>query len=166
MTDTDAQRSDGTSSPPPTDETWMRAAIAEARLAEEKGEVPVGAIVVHQNATIGRGHNLRETTQDPLAHAEIIAIQQAATALQSWRLIDCTLYVTLEPCAMCAGALVNSRIARVVWGCDDPKAGATKTLYDIGTDARLNHRFAIEHGVLRDECATLLTNFFRKIRKQ
>lgn len=146
------------------DEQWMRAAIAEGRLAEAEGEVPVGAVIVHAGEIIGRGRNLRETTQDPTAHAEMIALREAAHALGSWRLIDTSLYVTLEPCPMCAGALVNARVPRVVWGCDDPKAGATQTLYTIGSDARLNHRFECVPGVLGDECAALLSGFFAAIR--
>ncbi|MGB5695084.1 MAG: tRNA adenosine(34) deaminase TadA [Polyangiales bacterium] len=147
-----------------SDERWMREAMAEARLAEAEGEVPVGAVIVHEGAIIGRGHNRRETTQDPTAHAEMIALREAAEALGSWRLIDSTLFVTLEPCPMCAGALVNARIPRVVWGCDDPKAGATRTLYAIGSDARLNHRFECVPGVLSEECGALLTQFFGAIR--
>ncbi len=146
------------------DEQWMKAAIAEARLAEAEGEVPVGAVIVHGGKVIGRGRNLRETTKDPTAHAEMIAIREAARALGSWRLLDTVLYVTLEPCPMCAGALVNARVPRVVWGCNDPKAGATQTLYTIGNDARLNHRFECVPGVLEDECAALLTGFFAAIR--
>ena len=148
----------------PSDEQWMVAAIAEAELAAEKGEVPVGAVIVHDGEIIGRGHNLRELSQDPTAHAEMIAIRQAAEALGSWRLIDTSLYVTLEPCPMCAGALVNARVPRVVWGCNDPKAGATETLYTIGSDPRLNHRFECVPGVLGDECSALLTRFFAAIR--
>ncbi len=147
-----------------SDEHWMQAALAEARLAEEKGEVPVGAVVIHDGQVIGRGHNLRESSQDPTTHAEIIAIQEAAKHLGSWRLIDATIYVTLEPCPMCAGALVNARVPRVVWGCNDPKAGATETLYAIGNDERLNHRFESVSGVLREECSALLTEFFAAIR--
>jgi len=147
-----------------SDERWMREAMAEARLAEAEGEVPVGAVIVHEGAIIGRGHNRRETTQDPTAHAEMIALREAAEALGSWRLIDSTLFVTLEPCPMCAGALVNARIPRVVWGCDDPKAGATRTLYAIGSDARLNHRFECVPGVLSEEGGALLTRFFGAIR--
>ena len=146
------------------DEEWMRAAIAEAKLAEDKGEVPVGAVIVHEGDIIGRGHNLRELSQDPTTHAEMIAIRQAAEALGSWRLIDTALYVTLEPCPMCAGALVNARVPRVVWGCNDPKAGATETLYTIGSDPRLNHRFECVPGVLSEECSALLTGFFAAIR--
>jgi tRNA(adenine34) deaminase len=148
------------------DEQWMRAAIDEAKLAEGKGEVPVGAVIVHDGAIIGRGHNLRELSQDPTTHAEMIAIREAARALGSWRLIDTTLYVTLEPCPMCAGALVNARVPRVVWGCNDPKAGATETLYTIGSDPRLNHRFECVPGVLGDECSGLLTGFFTAIRSK
>lgn len=146
------------------DERWMRAAIAEARLAEAEGEVPVGAVIVHAGEIIGRGRNLRETTQDPTAHAEMIALREAAHVLGSWRLIDTSFYVTLEPCPMCAGALVNARVPRVVWGCDDPKAGAIQTLYTIGSDAQLNHRFECVPGVLDDECGVLLTEFFAAIR--
>lgn len=146
------------------DEEWMQVAIGEARLAQAKGEVPVGAVIVHGERVIGRGHNERESSQDPTAHAEMIALRQAANELGSWRLIDTTLYVTLEPCPMCAGALVNARVPRVVWGCDDPKAGATKTLYTIGSDERLNHRFECVPGVLGDECSELLSEFFGAIR--
>jgi tRNA(adenine34) deaminase len=146
------------------DEAWMAEAIAEAKVAEEKGEVPVGAIIVHEGRIIGRGHNERELSQDPTTHAEMIAIREAAKALGSWRLTDTTLYVTLEPCPMCAGALVNARVPRVVWGCNDPKAGATETLYTIGSDARLNHRFECVSGVLGDDCSALLTGFFAAIR--
>ena len=148
----------------PNDEHWMRAAIDEARLAEGKGEVPVGAVIVHDDEIIGRGHNLRELSQDPTTHAEMIAIREAAEALGSWRLIDTALYVTLEPCPMCAGALVNARVPRVVWGANDPKAGATETLYTIGSDPRLNHRFECVPGVLADECSALLRSFFAAIR--
>jgi tRNA(adenine34) deaminase len=146
------------------DEAWMREAIAEARRAEARGEVPVGAVVVHEGAIIARGRNEREISQDPTTHAEMIAIREAARVLGSWRLIDTTLYVTLEPCPMCAGALVNARVPRVVWGCSDPKAGATETLYTIGSDPRLNHRFECVPGVLADDCAELLTGFFAAIR--
>lgn len=147
-----------------TDEEWMQVAIGEARLAEAKGEVPVGAVIVHGERAIGRGHNQRESSQDPTAHAEMIALRQAANELGSWRLIDTTLYVTLEPCPMCAGAMVNARVPRVVWGCDDPKAGATKTLYTIGSDERLNHQFECVPSVLGDDCSALLSQFFAAIR--
>ena len=146
------------------DQRWMRVAIAEAKRAEVEGEVPVGAVIVHEGKVIGRGRNQRESSQDPTSHAEMIALRQAADALGSWRLIDTTLYVTLEPCPMCAGALVNARVPRVVWGCNDPKAGATETLYTIGSDPRLNHRFECIPGVLADECSALLSGFFAAIR--
>lgn len=145
-------------------EHWMRAAIAEALLAGSKGEVPVGAVVVYEGEIIGSGHNLRELSQDPTSHAEMIAIREAAKSIGSWRLIDTALYVTLEPCPMCAGALVNARVPRVIWGCSDPKAGATETLYTIGSDSRLNHRFECIPGVLAGECSALLTEFFAAIR--
>jgi tRNA(adenine34) deaminase len=146
------------------DDAWMRLAIEEAKLAADQGEVPVGAVIVHEGRIIGRGHNERELSQDPTTHAEMIAIREAAASLESWRLIDTTLYVTLEPCPMCAGALVNARVPRVVWGCSDPKAGATETLYTIGSDPRLNHRFECVSGVLGDECSALLSSFFAAIR--
>ncbi len=146
------------------DEGFIREAIAEARLAEAHGEVPVGCVVVVDDRVIARGHNLRETSQDPTAHAEMIALREAAAALGTWRLENATVYVTLEPCPMCAGALVNARVARVVYGADDPKAGATTTLYSIGVDPRLNHRFALTPGVLASECSALLSDFFGRIR--
>lgn len=148
------------------DTRFMEEALAEAKHARDLGEVPVGAVVVYQDAIIGRGHNLRETTQDPTTHAEMIALRRAAEHLGSWRLIDTTLFVTLEPCPMCAGALVNARVSRVVWGCDDPKAGATRTLYTLGDDPRLNHRFESVPGVLAEACSALLTDFFAAIRAQ
>ena len=144
----------------------MREALAEADRAAALGEVPVGAIVVAHGAVLARGHNLRERDRDPTAHAELLAIRDAARALGSWRLEGCTLYVTLEPCAMCAGALVNARVERVVWGCDDPKAGACATLFTIGSDARLNHRFAMTRGVLESECRERLQTFFASLRAQ
>ena len=138
----------------------MRAALAEARLALDEEEVPVGAVVVHNGRIIGRGHNQRETLNDPSAHAEMIAITAAASYLQSWRLESCTLYVTLEPCVMCAGAIVLARLERLVFGAADPKAGACASLFSIPTDERLNHRVAINASVLMDECAALLHDFF------
>jgi tRNA(adenine34) deaminase len=147
------------------DETWMREALAEARRAQAAGEVPVGAVAVADGRIVGRGHNLRERAQDPTAHAELIAVRAAAARLRTWRLSGVTVYVTLEPCPMCAGALVNARVDRVVYGAADPKAGATETLYRIGDDPRLNHRFAIASGVLADECGALLSDFFRRIRE-
>ncbi len=147
-------------------EYWMREAIGEAQAALAKDEVPIGCVIVHEptGSVVGRGHNLRETARDATAHAEIIAIRQACETVGSWRLIDCTLLVTLEPCPMCAGAIVNARIPRLVYGCDDPKAGAVRTLYQLCEDARLNHRVAVTPGVLADECAELLRSFFRAQR--
>jgi tRNA(adenine34) deaminase len=147
-------------------EDMMRLAVTEAQLARDKNEVPIGCVIVHEptGRIVGRGHNLRETAHDATAHAEIIAIRQACEALSSWRLIDCTLVVTLEPCPMCAGAIVNSRIPRLVYGCDDPKAGAVRTLYQLCEDARLNHRVEVTSGVLAEECAELLRAFFRAQR--
>jgi tRNA(adenine34) deaminase len=142
----------------------MLEALAEARAAKDLGEVPVGCVIVVDGEIVGRGHNQRERAQDPTAHAEIIAIRDAAARLGSWRLEGATAYVTLEPCPMCAGALVNARVARVVYGADDPKAGATTTLYAIGSDPRLNHRFELVRGVLARECGGILSEFFGRIR--
>lgn len=139
---------------------WMRHALEQARTAFEQGEVPIGAVVVHQDRVIGEGANQRETLNDPTAHAEMIAITQAAEALNSWRLLECTLYVTLEPCPMCAGAVVQARIPTVIYGTTDPKGGACHTLYEITNDRRLNHRAAVLGGVLADECRRLLQDFF------
>ena len=124
------------------------------------GEVPVGAVVVVDGEIVGRGGNRRESAGDPTAHAEILAIRQAATAVGGWRLVGATLYVTQEPCPMCAGAIVNARVERVVFGCDNPKAGAVRTLYQMVEDARLNHRVAVEQSALAEECGALLTKFF------
>ena len=142
------------------DERYMRAALAEAEAAYAGGDVPVGAVVVRAGRVIGRGHNQREQLNDPTAHAEMIAITAASAHLGSWRLEDCTLYVTLEPCAMCAGAIVLARIPRLVFGALDPKTGACVSLYRIPTDARLNHLVEIGEPVLADECAALLGDFF------
>lgn len=146
------------------DTYWMKQAIAEAEKAMEEGEVPVGAVLVHNNAVIGRGRNQIEALQDPTAHAEMIAITSAADALQSRRLIDTTLYVTLEPCAMCAGAIVLARIARLVFGAWDPKAGACGTLMNIPADPRLNHQPEVVGGVLADQCGSMLSQFFQRLR--
>ena len=148
-----------------SDYMWMGYCLDLARKAANMGEVPVGAIVVLDGEIIGRGSNLRETGGDPTAHAEIIAIRQAADRVGNWRLINATLYVTLEPCPMCAGALVNSRVSRLVYGCTDPKAGAVDSLYQIVTDTRLNHRLVVDSGLRKRECATVLTEFFRARRK-
>ena len=143
-------------------EDWMRAAIAEAEAARAKDEVPIGCVIVHEPTgnIVGSGHNLRETAHDATAHAEIIAIRQACAALSSWRLIDCTLVVTLEPCTMCAGAAVLSRVARVVYGSTDLKAGAAGSVWNALTDPRLNHRPEVVGGVCAVECGSLLKRFF------
>ncbi|MCA8916140.1 MAG: tRNA adenosine(34) deaminase TadA [Planctomycetes bacterium] len=143
----------------------MRVALQEALAAYEKGEVPVGAVVVHESRIVGRGHNLRETLNDPTAHAEMIALTAAAEQRDAWRLEDCTLYVTLEPCPMCAGAIVNARVKRVVFGASDPKAGACGTLFNLVQDARLNHRADLESGVLGEEAGDILRSFFRECRE-
>lgn len=146
------------------DVKFMREALAEARAAASLGEVPVGAVAVREGAIVGRGHNLRESTNDPLAHAELLAIAEAARTTGHWRLIGCTLYVTLEPCAMCAGALVNSRVERLVYGARDPKAGFVGSLGDLVRDSRLNHRLAVTEGVLAEDCGKLLEDFFAGLR--
>ena len=149
------------------DRPWMELALVEADLAAAEGEVPVGCVIVGADGLeLARGHNRRENDADPTAHAEMIALRAAARALGTWRLEGATLYVTLEPCVMCAGALVNARIARVVWGCDDPKAGACRTLYAIGADVRLNHRYPAEGGLLAEACADRLRRFFAALRAQ
>jgi len=142
----------------------MRIALGEASSAAEAGDVPVGAVVVHENRVIGRGANQRERLNDPTAHAEMIALTAASAHLESWRLEGCTLYVTLEPCAMCAGAIVLARVDRVVFGATDPKAGACISLYNIPTDERLNHRVEVASGVLADECGAVLSDFFARQR--
>jgi tRNA(adenine34) deaminase len=145
----------------------MGVALGEAEAASAAGEVPVGCVLVDAGgAEVARGHNLRESAKDPTAHAEMIAVRAAAAKLGSWRLDGLTAFVTLEPCAMCAGALVLARVARVVYGCDDPKAGMVATLDTIGQDARLNHRFALTRGVLATECAARLSAFFAALRAQ
>ncbi|MGN7457352.1 tRNA adenosine(34) deaminase TadA [Paenibacillus pasadenensis] len=147
------------------DERWMREAIAEARKAEAIGEVPIGAVVVRGGEIIGRGFNRRETGLDPTAHAEMLAIREASEALGAWRLLECTLYVTLEPCPMCAGAIVQGRVPRVVYGTPDPKAGCAGTLMNLLQEPRFNHEAALVSGVLQEECASLLTDFFRRLRQ-
>ena len=148
------------------DDTWMRRALEEADAAAVEGEVPVGCLIVDAHGReVGRGRNARERLADPTAHAEIVAIREASARSLSWRLEGATAYVTLEPCAMCAGALVNARVARVVYGCADPKAGAVTTMFGIGVDARLNHRFEVSGGVLAGECADRLRRFFEGLRR-
>jgi tRNA(adenine34) deaminase len=142
------------------DERYMKLALREALAAFEEDEVPVGAVIVHDGRIIGKARNQRETLKDPTAHAEILALTQAASALGAWRLAGATMYVTLEPCPMCAGALVNARVDSLVVGALDPKAGSCGSLYDIVGDARLNHRVAVRAGVLADECGAVLKEFF------
>ncbi len=144
----------------------MRAAIEQARIAEENGDVPIGAVIVKDNQVIAKGCNQRQQLQDPTAHAEILALTSASAALETWRLHGCTIYVTLEPCTMCAGALVLARIDRLVYGCDDPKAGACKSLYNIVQDERLNHTIETTSGILADDCSQLLQDFFKRRRNE
>ena len=143
----------------------MRAALSEARRALDEGEVPVGCVIVHDGTIVGRGHNQVERMADATAHAEVVAIGAASTALQSWRLADCTLYVTLEPCTMCAGAIINARVGRVVYGALDPKAGACGSVLDVLVQPRLNHRPATTSGVLTEEAGALLSAFFEQQRR-
>lgn len=145
-------------------EHYMAQALQQATRAMEVGEVPVGAVIVHRGRTIAAAHNQREQLRDPTAHAEMLAITQAAESLGSWRLEDCTLYVTLEPCSMCAGAIVLARIPTVVFGARDPKAGAVESLYQLLSDGRLNHRAQVIGGLLEGPCGELLTHFFREQR--
>lgn len=145
-------------------EAFMRMALAEAEQAAAEDEVPIGAVIVHAGRVIAAAHNQREQLKDPTAHAEMLAITQAASALEDWRLADCALYVTLEPCPMCAGAIVLARIPLVVYGAPDPKAGAVSTLYQLLSDPRLNHRCEIVSQVLGPECGQLLTRFFQTKR--
>ncbi len=148
------------------DQHFMRQALKLAVQAFEQDEVPVGAIIAQGERIVGSGWNQRETLQDPTAHAEMIALTQAAASLSSWRLENCTLYVTLEPCPMCAGAILQSRVARVVYGATDPKAGAVDSLYRLLDDPRLNHRCDVTAGVMADDCGAILTHFFREKRAQ
>ena len=145
---------------------WMRFAYEEARAAFEEDEVPVGAVIVYQDRIIAAAHNQRETLNDPTAHAEMIAITQAAESLGSWRLSDCVLYVTLEPCPMCAGAIIQSRIPLVIYGTRDEKAGACHSLFQITSDPRLNHQSTVVSGVMQEECRTILQEFFRRKRAE
>jgi tRNA(adenine34) deaminase len=148
----------------PSDERFMRLAIGEAQRALEHEDVPIGAVVVRDDEVIGAGRNERELRQDPTAHAEVLALREAAAAVGSWRVLDSTLYVTLEPCAMCAGAIVLARVPRVVYGTVDPKAGAAGSVLNILAEPRLNHRPEVAGGLLADECAALLTDFFASRR--
>lgn len=148
------------------DQHYMSLAIEEANKAGVKGEVPIGAIIVHNGNVIARAHNLRETTRNAVTHAELMAIQQACEALDNWRLEDTILYVTLEPCPMCAGAILQSRIPRVVYGARDPKAGCVDSLYRLLNDERFNHQCEVKENVLADECGGLLSQFFRDLREK
>ncbi len=148
------------------DSFFMREALKEAALAEDLAEVPIGAVIVHDGEVVGRGHNLRETSNDPTTHAEMIAIRQAAEKLGSWRLIDCTLYVTLEPCVMCMGAIILARIPHLVYGCRDPRVGAVGSIYNFAEDDRFNHKVDVREGVLREECSTQLSEFFKRLRQR
>lgn len=143
---------------------YMQEAIIEAKKAAAIAEVPIGAVIVHQNQIIGRGHNLRETSHDPTSHAEMIAIQQAAQYIGDWRLEACTLYVTLEPCPMCAGAIIQSRIAHLVYGTSDPKAGCVGSLMNLLQDTRFNHQTTVTRDILQADCAQLLQQFFQQLR--
>ena len=145
---------------------YMREALAEAAKAAAIGEVPVGSVVVCDGRIIARGHNLREHSQDPTAHAELLAMRRAAEALGSWRLEGCTVYVTLEPCPMCAGAMVLSRIERCVYGCPDPKGGFLGTLDDLSSNQALNHRFEVVRGIEEHDCSAVLKDFFKKLRER
>jgi tRNA(adenine34) deaminase len=146
------------------DRGFMQQALVEAATAAQLGEVPVGAVVVRGDEVIGRGYNLREASNDPTTHAEMIAIRQAAGTLDSWRLLECTLYVTLEPCVMCMGAIILARIPRLVFACRDPRAGAVGSIYDFSRDERFNHRVEVSEGVLANECSELLSGFFQSLR--
>ena len=152
--------------PEKLDRYYMQLAIESAKIAEDNGDVPIGAVIVRQGEIIGKAYNQREQLQDPTAHAEIIALTQAAAALENWHLNGCTMYVTLEPCPMCAGALVLARIDRLVYGCDDPKTGACGSLYNIVTDDRLNHKLEVTTGVLEEDCRQQLQNFFQRRRNK
>jgi tRNA(adenine34) deaminase len=147
-----------------SDTDFMGLCLSLAEEAAAQGEVPVGAVVVVGGVVVGRGFNLRETTGDPTAHAEVVALREAARTVGYWRVLDSTLYVTLEPCAMCAGALVNARVSRLVYGCTDPKAGAVESLFSIPSDVRLNHRVEVTGGVCAEASAELLRRFFRQRR--
>ncbi|MBU5439370.1 tRNA adenosine(34) deaminase TadA [Tissierella sp. MSJ-40] len=148
------------------DEKYMKVALEEAKKAYSTYEVPVGAIIVHKNKIIGRGYNKRETLKDPTAHAEILAIKEASEYLGGWRLIDCTMYVTLEPCPMCAGAIVNSRIDKLIIGTRDLKMGCCGTVEDLTNHPKFNHRLEVIFGILEEECSNLMRDFFKELRNK
>lgn len=148
------------------DEKFMEIALEEAKKAKDIGEVPIGAVIVKNGEVIAKAYNKRETLKNPLAHAEILAIDKASKILDSWRLLDCTIYVTIEPCAMCAGAIVNSRIERLVIGAMDPKMGACGSVVDLVRHEKFNHRVEIMSGVLEEECSSIMKDFFKKLRNR
>jgi tRNA(adenine34) deaminase len=148
------------------DRFYMDLALNEAREAFAAGEIPVGSVVVYDGEAIARVHNRREELQNPLAHAEVLALQAASACLNSWRLEDCSLYVTLEPCLMCVGAILQARVSRLVFGCLDPKAGAVESLYRLCEDSRLNHTLPVTRGVMENECSAILSEFFANLRKR
>ncbi|HEX2879136.1 MAG TPA: tRNA adenosine(34) deaminase TadA [Polyangiaceae bacterium] len=150
-----------------TDDDWMQIALNEAALAPSHADIPVGAVLVSADGReLARGHNQRESAADPTAHAEIVVLRAATAAQGHWRLTDTTLYVTLEPCPMCAGALINARVARLVYGCTDPKAGAIDTLYQLGNDSRLNHRLQVQGGMQAEASRAQLQQFFQALRRE
>ena len=148
------------------DREFMQEALQAAESARQLGEVPIGAVIVHDGEIIGRGYNLRETSNDPTTHAEMVAIREAARVLDSWRLLDCTLYVTLEPCVMCMGAIILARIPRLVFASRDPKAGASGSIYSLANDRRFNHNVEVVEGVLAKECSEMLRGFFKTLRTE
>ena len=152
--------------PSPADTRWMEAAIAQARVAEQQGDVPIGALVVYGDQPIAQAENRTERLKDPTAHAEVLAIREAAAARDSWRLSGCTLYVTLEPCAMCAGAILHARLARLVYGARDPKTGACGSVIDVTGEPRLNHHTRVTGGIAAQGCGELLTQFFAARRQK
>lgn len=148
------------------DEFYMGKALAQAKIAAAVGEIPIGAVIIYEKKVVAHAYNLRESLPCATAHAELLAIEKACRALNRWRLTGCTLYVTVEPCPMCAGAIVNSRLDRVVYGCDDPKGGAVRSLFHIVDNEQLNHRVAVTAGIRQDECAAIMKDFFRSRRQQ
>ncbi len=148
------------------DQKWMGFVLDLAQKAAEAGEIPVGAVIVKDGQVIAQAHNLKESTQNPLAHAEILAIEQASQALKAWRLAGCTLYVNLEPCGMCAGAIIQSRVERVVYGVSDPKTGAVHSVYQMLSDSRLNHQVEVSEGVMAEESRALIQKFFSELREK
>ncbi|AGB40066.1 cytosine/adenosine deaminase [Halobacteroides halobius DSM 5150] len=146
------------------DRYYMQLALKEAQKAFNKDEVPIGAIITKEDQVIAKAHNLRESLQDPTAHAEVLVIRKASEVINSWRLIDCSLYVTIEPCSMCAGTLVQSRIDNLIYGATDPKGGAAGTIFNIVNDRRLNHQLNVKSGILEEQCSQIMKNFFKQLR--